>query len=279
MNGGPKDNANPVIRNVESRRHSSKRPVGWRELQTFVVGNGGVEEETTAFDIENLVPSASEGVNPITRSRVDQTVLKALSDVSRATNGEGVGLLKRVGWKIPTEVSPESLISDPLLYSTLDAADNNNPAAMEVDGEEESKRDRLDAEEIFDIIRNIQDPEHPLTLEQLGVVSCDQIEVRDVLDSPSEADDGSFVDVRFTPTIPGCSMATLIGLAIKVKLQRSLPPRFKVAVRIERGTHQSEHSINKQLADKERVCAALENPHLFKVVNRCIHNGMTGNMS
>ena len=39
--------------------------------------------------------------------------------------------------------------------------------------------DRFDAEEIFDIIRNIQDPEHPNTLEELGVVSLEQIEVLD----------------------------------------------------------------------------------------------------
>ncbi len=37
------------------------------------------------------------------------------------------------------------------------------------------------------------------------------------------------VFVHFTPTIPHCSMATLIGLAIRVKLLRSLPPRFKVS--------------------------------------------------
>jgi hypothetical protein len=69
-------------------------------------------------------------------------------------------------------------------------------------------------------------------------------------------------------------MATLIGLSIRVKLLRSLPTRFKVTVRIQPGTHASEHAVNKQLADKERVCAALENKHLLGVVNRCIANGM-----
>ena len=34
------------------------------------------------------------------------------------------------------------------------------------------------------------------------------------------------VSVLFTPTIPHCSMATLIGLSIRVKLLRSLPPRY-----------------------------------------------------
>lgn len=38
----------------------------------------------------------------------------------------------------------------------------------------------------------------------------------------------SIVGIEFTPTIPHCSMATLIGLSIKVKLLRSLPNRFKV---------------------------------------------------
>jgi hypothetical protein len=73
-------------------------------------------------------------------------------------------------------------------------------------------------------------------------------------------------------------MATLIGLCIEVKLIRSLPSHFKITVRIQPGTHASEQAVNKQLADKERVCAALENSHLLGVVNRCIANGMRGEM-
>ena len=72
-----------------------------------------------------------------------------------------------------------------------------------------------------------------------------------------------------------CSMATLIGLCLRVKLHRSLPPaRFGVDVSIEPGTHVSEKAINKQLRDKERVRAALENKHLAGVVDKCIRNGM-----
>ena len=65
-------------------------------------------------------------------------------------------------------------------------------------------------------------------------------------------------------------MATLIGLAIRVKLIRSLPARFKVRVCITPGSHASEDAVNKQLADKERVAAALENGHLLEVVNQCL---------
>jgi len=67
-------------------------------------------------------------------------------------------------------------------------------------------------------------------------------------------------------------MATLIGLCIRVKLLRALPPRFKVTVRVTPGTHASEDAVNKQLNDKERVAAALENGHLLDVVNKCVAN-------
>jgi len=121
--------------------------------------------------------------------------------------------------------------------------------------------DPVDSREIFDFIRDINDPEHPLTLEDLNVVNEEHIEVDDKSKS---------VKVMFTPTIPHCSMATLIGLAIRVKLLRVLPSRFKVEVLISPGTHQSEEAVNKQLKDKERVAAALENQNLLKVVNNCL---------
>ena len=78
------------------------------------------------------------------------------------------------------------------------------------------------------------------------------------------------VAVEFTPTIPHCSMAAIIGLAIIVKLLYTLPARFKINVKITPGTHSSEQAINKQLADKERVAAALENPNLSSLLNNCI---------
>lgn len=44
----------------------------------------------------------------------------------------------------------------------------------------EGKRDAITVNEIFDIVRNIQDPEHPLTLEQLNVVRLELIKVVDL---------------------------------------------------------------------------------------------------
>ena len=44
---------------------------------------------------------------------------------------------------------------------------------------EDSIPDPVDAREIFDLIRNINDPEHPLSLEQLDVVKIDDVDVND----------------------------------------------------------------------------------------------------
>jgi metal-sulfur cluster biosynthetic enzyme len=148
--------------------------------------------------------------------------------------------------------------------------DNANPTVFERaatrqfderEFSEECLDDAFDAREVYDMIRGIRDPEHPFTLEQLHVLDEANVTVDD---------ENSFVSVHFTPTITHCSAATLIGLSIIVKLMRSLPARFKLDVRITEGAHDTEHAINKQLNDKERVSAAIENPSLLRAINRCL---------
>ncbi|XP_036440338.1 cytosolic iron-sulfur assembly component 2B [Colossoma macropomum] len=155
------------------------------------------------------------------------------------------------------------------MSATAARLENANPLIFQRAGErlltageeDEDVADPIDDREIFDLIRSINDPEHPLSLEELNVVEQMRVNVND---------QESTVSVEFTPTIPHCSMATLIGLSIKVKLLRSLPDRFKIDVHITPGTHASEDAVNKQLADKERVAAALENSQLLEVVNQCL---------
>lgn len=43
------------------------------------------------------------------------------------------------------------------------------------------------------------------------------------------------------------------------------------------GSHNSEGAVNKQLADKERVAAALENPNLLDMVEKCL-SGVGGGL-
>ncbi|KAL1526513.1 hypothetical protein AB1Y20_015223 [Prymnesium parvum] len=150
--------------------------------------------------------------------------------------------------------------ANPTVYAAASeqAGRSAEDLAMEADP---NARDPIDSLEVFDLIRHIKDPEHPHTLEQLRVA---QLQLISVDDSRSR------VFVHFSPTIPHCSMATLIGLSIRVKLLRTLPTRFKIDVNITPGTHASEAAVNKQLNDKERVAAALENENLLSVVNKCL---------
>jgi len=147
-------------------------------------------------------------------------------------------------------------------------------------------REAVDALEVFELIRRVRDPEHPVSLEQLKVVSADLVSVDDAAGT---------VDVQFTPTVHHCTLATLIGLSIRVKLLRSLPRRFKIRITLTPGSHSTEedgapcalhsvryrfintqctrtrtHTVNKQLNDKERIAAAMENPALLKVINSAI---------
>ncbi|CAL5429430.1 unnamed protein product [Camellia sinensis] len=69
-----------------------------------------------------------------------------------------------------------------------------------------------------DVDKDIKDPEHPYSLEELKVISEDAIEVDDK---------HNCVRVTFTPTVEHCSMVTVIGLCLRVKLMCSLLMRYK----------------------------------------------------
>ncbi|KAJ6662848.1 hypothetical protein lerEdw1_011052 [Lerista edwardsae] len=118
--------------------------------------------------------------------------------------------------------------------------------------------------EVYDIIRTIRDPEKPRTLEELDVVTESCVEVLET------GEDEFLVTIRFTPTVPHCSLATLIGLCLRIKLQRCLPFKHKLEIYISEGAHSTEEDINKQINDKERVAAAMENPTLREIVEQCV---------
>lgn len=56
-----------------------------------------------------------------------------------------------------------------------------------------------------DVIRSIRDPEKPNTLEELDVVTEQCVEVQEL------GDEEYLIIIRFSPTVPHCSLATLIG--------------------------------------------------------------------
>ncbi len=76
--------------------------------------------------------------------------------------------------------------------------------------------------------------------------------------------------VYVTPTINHCSLVTVIGLAIRVRLEQTLPPNYRVDIQVKEGSHAQDDQVTKQLSDKERVAAALENDTLRGVLDKML---------
>ncbi|XP_050280486.1 protein AE7-like isoform X1 [Quercus robur] len=120
----------------------------------------------------------------------------------------------------------ELINANPIVYEKKERRARSVPTAVE-----EYVVEPIDQQEVFDHVRDIKDPEHPYSLEELKVITEDAIEVDD---------QQSYVRITFTPTVEHCSMATIIGLCLRVKLLRSLPSRYKVDIRVAPGSHASE---------------------------------------
>ncbi|XP_022228167.2 MIP18 family protein galla-1 [Drosophila obscura] len=158
--------------------------------------------------------------------------------------------------------------ADDLVRKTSQMSMDNEAIAYGEDAllQELGYRNATDLQEtIYDLLRGIRDPEKPCTLEDLNVIYEDGIFVQ-----PPTRSNVSVVRIEFNPTVPHCSLATLIGLCIRVKVERGLPHNIKLDIYIKKGAHQTEDEINKQINDKERIAAAMENPNLRELVENCI---------
>lgn len=255
-----KDNANPIVyqsssRLTQRRSSSSANAEWWRDQSIHSSAQSAGRPSASSSSIAGIGAVGSSAISSnnfaatfarATRSTIDQDDDEELEDEADDSDDD-VEMSRRSG---TPATSPEIEC----------AAPHTKAVATSMDEE-------IDSQEIYDLIRSITDPEHPLTLEQLAVVNASHITVSH---GDAAANKLPHVLLEFTPTIPHCSMATLIGLSLRVRLLRALPDRFKVDIRVRPGTHQSENAVNKQLNDKERVAAALENSHLFNVVTGCL---------
>ena len=114
-------------------------------------------------------------------------------------------------------------------------------------------------QDVYYLLSEILDPEFPHTLPELKILRPEKI----------SCDDKS-VTVIFTPTVPHCSLSTFIGLALRERLRQVFGGTRKIFVLVE--AHQDAAQLNKQLADKERVLAAMENPEIWAVVKNMLTN-------
>ncbi|OLN82860.1 MIP18 family protein [Colletotrichum chlorophyti] len=137
--------------------------------------------------------------------------------------------------------------------------------------DDEFAEEPIDEQEIYDLISTISDPEHPLSLGQLAVVNLPDIHIN----PPPYAgvsDPNKLVQVlvELTPTVSHCSLATVLGLGVRVRLEQALPPNYRVDVKVKENAHAQDDQVNKQLSDKERVAAALENDTLRGVLDKML---------
>jgi len=152
-------------------------------------------------------------------------------------------------------------------YSTAELSSPEASDAASETSDEDEPREEIDEHEIYDLISSIQDPEHPNSLASLAVVNLPDISI---IHPTSPTSRISTVRVLLTPTTAHCSLGTVIGLAVRVRLEQALPPRFRIDVQLKEGTHTTADAVNKQLGDKERVAAAMENGTLVGVIRNML---------
>jgi len=199
------------------------------------------------------VDQMAENANPLILNASDLPTRRRQALPDASTREVGLGLFPG------TVAAPSAAINDPFESSPASASGSES--------EDEGVEEPIDEQEIFDLISTISDPEHPLSLGSLAVVNLPDIHISPPT-SPRTPISTCLVEI--TPTITHCSLATVIGLGVRVRLEQALPPRFRVDVRIKEGTHSTGDQVNKQLGDKERVAAALENQTLMGVIKKML---------
>ena len=217
--------------------------------------NDPINANPTIIDVTNL-PTRLDNSNSTNNNNSNNNNGNNIQETYKF-NGNNKGIVSQLvslSLLNPLDESPES----------IDDTSSSSSSLEEEEEEEDNDFDPIDEQEIFDLIATISDPEHPLTLAQLAVVNLSDIKV--INNHHSGGDGISEVLIKITPTITHCSLATLIGLGIRVRLDRSLPSRYRIKILIKEGTHQLENQVNKQLNDKERVAAACENDQLLNVI-------------
>ncbi|KAL9654378.1 hypothetical protein ABK040_010405 [Willaertia magna] len=126
----------------------------------------------------------------------------------------------------------------------------------------ENKIDEID---IFEAISDIKDPEHPYSLEELKIVNENSVSIH-------THSNFEIIKITFTPTVKHCSLVSHISLCIRERLKRRFGKlrNYKIEIYLTEGSHNEEEKLNKQMNDKERVTAALENPLIMELINQCV---------
>lgn len=194
-----KENPNPIIHTTNRSSHASHSPaaplLGSAAIHRYHLGspspsnshtNIASTKESNAFSDENLslqgsLTTAEERSVALALSAAAYPPSSTQSTVADTAESSKLDILQQAGFAL---FQPQRIQKQCKAIRYPSYAPSNRKKQPLYDQEliqgQEHKREEITANEVFDIIRNIQDPEHPLTLEQLNVVRMELIDVIDV---------------------------------------------------------------------------------------------------
>ncbi|KAL3776325.1 hypothetical protein HJC23_007486 [Cyclotella cryptica] len=185
-----KENPNPIIHSTEKGTdlsHSLGIPLlGSETLRRFALGLKfpPKSEFDNSHDIESTpaklqaAPTTEERLVAIALAEAAYPNASLPNEPSTSSSyGDDIPpsleLLRNSGFPV---LHPHQLQTVLKIPSFIPAEMQRSPSSST----RKVRRDAFSAGEVFNIIRNIQDPEHPLTLEQLNVVRLELIKVIDL---------------------------------------------------------------------------------------------------
>jgi len=116
----------------------------------------------------------------------------------------------------------------------------------------------MDKEDVIEVLRRVMDPEHPVSVVDLGLVRPEDITVTE-----------DEVRVLFAPTSPMCPMGAIIGVIIRKALEDAAPGK-RVVVRVKPGTHMQEEVCNRMVNDEQQYRNAVEKLAASGLLDQCI---------
>ena len=120
----------------------------------------------------------------------------------------------------------------------------------------------MDKETILKRFQTVYDPEHPVSILDLKIVTAEDISVED-----------KAISVTFTPTTPFCPMGAVIGVVIKKVLQ-DMAPEAAVTVKVKEGSHVREPMVNQMINEPAQYERTLNNLKENGMLEQCVGPSM-----
>lgn len=203
--GRKKENANPTIHAVRPSGKYTRILLQQQEASSLLLGQAAISKYSESVVKNSASTNHFFDSNDETTSiqSVDErSVWMALQDITQQSQQQThhpKTNLKNAFVEVAAKTTPLQILKDAGFYVdtqiqfTLPVFQPLKSRSTNCKSTPTTQRDPFDEEEIFDMIRTINDPEHPLTLEQLNVVNLHDIHV---LDHPKDGQ--STVHISFT---------------------------------------------------------------------------------